>query len=266
MVPARLWKYRPGRPRNEVQSVTRRGLKAVLIPLVIGVVVVTIGSPAAQSQLPAQSPINVTAGSIKLDPSQPRLNVSYGRSDLELEYIRKDASSPYGCTTRHHEETEEAMVTPGAGHVTLAGVRYDLVQFHFHTPSEHRFQGRSAPLEMHFVHRSAEGKLLVIGVPLRAGASSTVDKVLAELAPECGESIALPDVNLNSLLPASRGTLRYNGSLTTAPFTEGVQWFLTSELTVSRATIVRFQALFTSGNARTTQPLNGRTVTHVPQW
>jgi carbonic anhydrase len=246
--------------------VTRRGLSAVLIPLAVGVVAVTIGSPAAQSQLPTQSPINVTAGSIKVDPSQPRLNVSYGRSDLELEYIRKDASNPDGCTTRHHEETEAAVVTPGAGHVTVAGVRYELEQFHFHTPSEHRFQGRSAPLEMHFVHRSAAGKLLVIGVPLRAGASSTVDKVLSELAPECGESVELSDINLSSLLPTNRSTLRYSGSLTTAPFTEGVQWFLTSELTVSYATIARFQALFTSGNARTTQPLNGRTVTQVPQW
>jgi len=245
--------------------VTRRGLSAALIPLALAVVVVTTGSPAAQSQLPAQSPIDVTAGAIKFDPYQPKLNVSYGRSDLELEYRRKDASDPAGCTTRHHEETEEAGVTPGAGHVTVAGVRYELEQFHFHTPSEHRFHGRSAPLEMHLVHRSSAGQLLVIGVPLHAGAASTVDKVLAELAPECGEPVALHDINLNSLLPASRTTLRYNGSLTTAPFTEGVQWFLTRELTVSRATLARFQGLFTAGNARTTQPLNGRTVTEVPQ-
>jgi carbonic anhydrase len=224
------------------------------------------GGTAAQSQTPTQSPINVTLGSIKIDPTQPKLDISYGHSDLELEYIRKDAADPNGCTTRNHEETEEAVVTPGAAHVTLAGVRYDLVQFHFHTPSEHKFQGRSEPLEMHFVHRSAEGKLLVIGVPLRAGAPSTVDKVLAKLAPECGESVELHDINLNTLLPANRSTLRYNGSLTTAPFTEGVQWFLTDKLTVSHATIARFQGLFTSGNSRATQPLNGRVVTQVPQY
>ena len=156
-------------------------------------------------------------------------------------------------------------MTPGAAHVTVAGVRYELEQFHFHTPSEHRFQGRSDPMEMHFVHRSAAGKLLVIGVPLRAGASSTVDRVLAKLAPECGENVEVEDVNLNSLLPRNHTTFRYNGSLTTAPFTEGVQWFLTGELTVSQATINRFQGLFTIGNARATQPLNGRTVTQVPQ-
>jgi carbonic anhydrase len=226
----------------------------------------TTGGTTAQSQTSTQSPINVTLDSIKVDSTQPRLDVSYGHSDLELEYIRKDAADPNGCTTRDHEETEEAVVTPGAAYVALAGTRYDLVQFHFHTPSEHKFQGRSEPLEMHFVHRSAEGKLLVIGVPLRAGAPSTVDKVLATLAPECGETVALHDINLNTLLPANRTTLRYNGSLTTAPFTEGVQWFLTKELTVSHETIARFQGLFTSGNARATQPLNGRVVTEVPQY
>ncbi|PRY40629.1 carbonic anhydrase family protein [Umezawaea tangerina] len=242
----------------------RRGLLTALLPLALAVTVVTTGG-TAQSQVPSQSPIDVTLGSIRIDPGLPKLHVAYGHSDLELEYIRKDAASATGCTTRDHEETEEAFVTPGAAHVTLAGVRYELEQFHFHTPSEHRFAGRSDPLEMHFVHRSAEGGLLVIGVPLRAGAPSTVDKVLAHLTPECGEDVLVRDVDLDSLLPVNRATFRYNGSLTTAPFTEGVQWFLTTEKTVSPATIARFQALFTAGNARATQPLNGRTVTEAPR-
>lgn len=244
----------------------RRGLIAVIAPLTLAVTFVTAGGGTAQSQVPNQSPVNVTIGSIRIDPAQPRLITSYGHSDVELEYVRKDAAGATGCTTRHHEETEEANVVPGAAHVTVAGVRYELEQFHFHTPSEHRFQGRSDPMEMHFVHRSAAGALLVVGVPLRAGAPSTVDRVLARLAPECGENVEVGDVDLNSLLPRNHTTFRYNGSLTTAPFTEGVQWFLTSELTVSQATINRFQGLFTSGNARATQPLNGRTVTEVPQF
>jgi carbonic anhydrase len=245
--------------------VARKGLIAVIAPLALAATFMTAAGGTAESRVPTQSPVDVTIGSIRIDRSQPRLNVSYGHSDLELEYVRKDVADATGCTTRHHEETEEADVAPGAAHVTLAGVRYELEQFHFHTPSEHRFQGRSDPMEMHFVHRSAAGGLLVVGVPLRAGAPSTVDKVLARLAPECGEDVRVDDVDLNSLLPRNRTTFRYSGSLTTAPFTEGVQWFLTGELTVSQATINRFQGLFTSGNARAAQPLNGRTVTEVPQ-
>lgn len=244
---------------------TRRRLTAFVVPLALTGFLLAAGGTTAQSRQPSQSPVDISPGAIRFDPTLPKLNVSYGHSDLDLEYIRKDASDTNGCSTRNHEETEEAVVRPGTGHVTLAGVRYELEQFHFHTPSEHRFLGRTDPLEMHFVHRSAAGKLLVIGVPLRAGAGSPVDRVLANLAPECGEPVALADFDLDSLLPRERGTLRYNGSLTTAPFTEGVQWFLMTEQTVSPATIARFQGLFGGGNARTPQPLNGRHLTAVPQ-
>lgn len=245
---------------------TRRRLTAFVVPLALAGFLLTAGGTTAQSRQPSQSPVDISPGAIRFDPGRPQLDISYSHSDLDLEYIRKDAAASDGCSTRNHEETEEAVVRPGTGHVTLAGVRYELEQFHFHTPSEHRFQGRTDPLEMHFVHRSAAGKLLVIGVPLRAGTHSTVDDVLAELAPECGETVELKDVDLDSLLPRDRGTLRYNGSLTTAPFTEGVQWFLTVEQTVSPATIARFQGLFSAGNARTPQPLNGRHLTAVPQY
>jgi carbonic anhydrase len=63
---------------------------------------------------------------------------------------------------------------------------------------------------------------------------------------------------------AERPTARYDGSLTTAPFTEGVQWFPTTPKTAPPATITRFRAQFPAGNARETQPLNGRTVAVRP--
>jgi carbonic anhydrase len=234
----------------------------VLVPLVLAGLVTT-GS-FAQSQTSTQSPVNVTVGAIRSDASQPKLDTTYGSSALELKYIRKDAANPDGCALRNHEETEEAEVVPGSGYVTAAGVRYDLVQFHFHTPSEHRFAGHAFPLEMHLVHRSAEGKLLVIGVPIEGGPKSVVDDVLATLSPECGEPVEVPAIDLNRLVPSTHYTLHYTGSLTTAPFTEGVSWYLTTPLTVSPATLARFKAEFPDGNARTVQPLNGRTFTGVP--
>ncbi|MCK2243509.1 MULTISPECIES: carbonic anhydrase family protein [unclassified Crossiella] len=232
-----------------------------MLPLVAVAAIVV--SPVAQSKLPAQSPVNVVPEAIQIDPTHPKLDVTYGHSELELEYKRKDDTKPDGCQVRDHEETEEAKVKPGSGFVTAAGVRYDLDQFHFHTPAEHRFAGRQYPLEMHLVHRSAAGKLLVVGVPLRAGEHSVVDTVLAKLAPECGQSVHIPSVNLNSLLPHNKHTLHYQGSLTTHPFTEGVQWYLAGEKTVSQATLSRFQGLFSHGNSRAVQPLNGRHFTEV---
>ncbi|MFI9011523.1 carbonic anhydrase family protein [Actinosynnema sp. NPDC053489] len=225
----------------------------------------TAGAAPARSQVPLQSPIDITPSAIRVDPHLPRLEISYGHHvGGDLHYVRKDAAATDGCAVRDHEETEEFEVDPGAGHVTLSGVRYDLVQFHFHTPSEHRFAGHADPLEMHLVHRGAAGALLVIGVPLRVGAPSTVDRVLAHLAPECGEEVHVGDLDLNSLLPVDRATARYTGSLTTAPFTEGVRWFVMGEKTVAQATVSRFQGLFQGGNARPVQPLNGRTVQVEP--
>ena len=235
-----------------------RGIVAVAVPVVLGALL-TAGVTPARSGVPLQSPIDLSPAAVRFTPDLPALEVSYGHSDLDLHYVRKDEAAARGCAARDHEETEEAEVEPGAGHVTLSGVRYDLVQFHFHTPSEHRFAGHADPLEMHLVHRSAAGGLLVVGVPLRVGAPSTVDRVLARLAPECGEEVHIADVDLDSLLPANRATARYTGSLTTAPFTEGVQWFLTHEKTVTRATVSRFRHLFHDGNARSPQPLHGRT-------
>ena len=234
-----------------------------LLPLVLTASFFAVGS--AESATPTQSPINVTPQAIRLDPHAAKLDVTYGHSALELKYIRKDTAKADGCTTRDHEETEEAEVEPGAGYVTVAGTRYDLVQFHFHTPSEHQFGGRGTPLEMHLVHRSAAGKLLVVGVPLVVGSHSVVDDVLATLSPECGAPVEIEPIDLNRLLPPGHHTLHYTGSLTTAPFTEGVEWYLTGSQHVTAATIARFQGLFTAGNARATQPLNGRTLVDVPR-
>lgn len=244
-----------------IAAMARRRAAAILVPLALSLGVVALSGTPAQSKLPQQSPIDVTVGAVRFDPSVPPLQIHYGHSDIELEYIRKDETSPTGCTTRNHEETEEGNPEAGAGYVTLAGVRYDLIQFHFHTPSEHRFEGQTTPLEMHMVHRNAAQELLVIGIPLAAGPASTVDKVLARLAPECGAPVHVGEIDLDTLLPRDHSNLRYNGSLTTAPFSENVKWFLMREKTVTPATISRFQHLFTSGNARATQPLNGRTLT-----
>ncbi|WP_424187538.1 carbonic anhydrase family protein [Actinokineospora sp. G85] len=213
------------------------------------------GSPA-ESTPPKQSPIDVVLSAIRPSPSAPALAISYGHSPVDLSYASKDSD----CAHRHEEETEVAQVAAGAGHVTFDGVRYELAQFHFHTPSEHTFEGVHTPLEMHLVHRSAAGEYLVIGVPLVVGAPSTADTVLAQLAPECGPSQHLDDVDLDSLLPPNRATLRYTGSLTTSPFDEGVRWFLMAPRQVTAGAVARFQHLFTDGNSRPTQPLNGRTV------
>lgn len=159
------------------------------------------------------------------------------------------------------EATIRADVAAGTGRLRIGDGRYDLVQFHWHTPSEHTVDGVAFPLEMHLVHRSSAGELLVVGVFIAEGEPH---RALAELfanLPDEHEQHALDRVNLHRLLPRSDASYRYDGSLTTSPYAEGVRWVVLAEpIELSHEQIASFQELFPHGNSRHVQPLYGRVV------
>ncbi len=154
-------------------------------------------------------------------------------------------SIDYGTTTGeifnngHTIEVE----TIGNNTLTLDGVVYELVQFHFHTASEHRVKNHGFDMEMHLVHQSADGSYAVIGVFLERGTSSGALAPIFENLPD--------DIDVNhhletpfdpaTFLPSSRHLYRYVGSLTTPPCTEGVQWIVMTEpVTVSDEDMAQF--------------------------
>ena len=55
------------------------------------------------------------------------------------------------------------------GFANVNGVRYDLLQYHFHAASEHTIDGEHGALEVHFVHKSEAGDLLVVGALIEEG-------------------------------------------------------------------------------------------------
>jgi carbonic anhydrase len=221
----------------------------------------------AAADVPHQSPIDIRPADVRRVTGLPPLRVHYSaHTPVSVHYVSKDGSTGNGCEVRGSEETEEVEVEAGAGHVTLGDHRFDLLQFHFHTRSEHTINGHHAPLEMHLVHQDAHERKLVIGVLLRAGRASEVDRILTQLPEECGEPIEVDDFDLASLVPRSPATLRYQGSLTTDPYTEGVRWHLTVPSTTSAAGIKAFQKVFPQGDSRPTQPLNHRRVVADPGW
>jgi carbonic anhydrase len=254
----------------------RRTFLAIPVVAIAGAVVAraTSGTPASaatsappRTVVPQQSPVNVVRSAVQVQVALPQLDIHYSRSvPVAVHYVSKDDPTTGGCSARGDQETEEVEIPVGAGYVNLSGVRYDLLQFHFHTPSEHTFDGRHAPLEMHLVHQDAAGRKLVIGIPLVEGKAGEADRILTRLPDECGEPIEVENFNLRALLPANTSTLRYNGSLTTAPYSEGVQWFLTVPKTVSAKGIAGFQGLFPDGDSRPSQPLNGRHLLADVHW
>lgn len=211
-----------------------------------------------------QSPIALSTADAVPAPELPELVVDYPRSvDLSVRYVSRDPDDPTGCTTRGREETIEAEVPAGTAGITLDGVRYELRQFHFHTGSEHTLDGRRFPVEQHFVHKGPNDETLVIGRFLESGGpgDTLADRVLDDLPEECGDEVPVRGADLAGDLPPDLSTLRYPGSLTTSPNTEGVSWLvLRTPGSISDETLSEVRELFPDGDARDLQPLDGRVV------
>lgn len=146
--------------------------------------------------------------------------------------------------------------------IVFDGERYNLLQYHFHTPSEHTIAGQPAPMEVHLVHKNPNsGALVVLGVMLVPGeANPVLEAVLGTAPAEEGPPREVPDIRLdpNRLLPAGRDYFRYEGSLTTPPCSEVVHWVMFKQpVTVSAAQIDAFARRFPH-NARPVQPSNRR--------
>jgi carbonic anhydrase len=153
--------------------------------------------------------------------------------------------------------------SPGSSALLLGEDRYVLKQFHVHSPSEHTVDGRSFPLEVHFVHMATDGRAAVLGVLYEEGAeNAALAPFWAKLPARAGVPVPLDSagVAVAAMLPAGREVYRYAGSLTTPPCSEGVAWAVLKDRgTVSAAQVAAFRAVV-EGNHRPPQPLNRRLV------
>lgn len=194
----------------------------------------------------AQSPINIVK---KVKSDLTNLKFSYAKSEAGI------------FNNGHTVEAEPLGTTKST--VTIDGTVYNFAQFHFHAPSEHQINGMHYPLEIHFVNKSDSGKLAVIGVFVKAGAANAEWKTFTDKLNTATSDPEATKVEIDwaKLLPSSKTTIRYDGSLTTPGCTEGVKWnVMTRVITMSQDQINRFLEAY-SGNNRPVQPLNNRVVT-----
>jgi carbonic anhydrase len=210
-------------------------------------------SRAAVRQPPRQSPIDLRRNQITFVRRLPRIRFRYPRR-LDVTLVNTGSPGEFA--------TVRADVPAGAAHIVLDGVRWDLAQFHWHTPSEHEVDGRDTPLEMHLVHTRADEAILVIAVFIERGSANGALAPMFRDLPELPNATReVSDVRLRALLPERRKSFRYRGSLTTPPFTEPVRFIvLADSISASKRQIGAFRELFAEGNSREVQPLNGRTV------
>ena len=190
-----------------------------------------------------QSPIDIRDGvKVQLDPVQ----IDYRPSSFRV-----------------IDNGHTVQVNVAAGNtIEVIGRRYELLQFHFHRPSEERINGRQFDMVAHLVHKDAEGRLAVIAVLLdRGSAHPLVQTIWNNLPLEKGEEVpAKVALDMSVLLPTDRSYFTYMGSLTTPPCSEGVLWMVMKEpVQISPDQIGVFARLYPM-NARPIQSASGRLI------
>lgn len=179
---------------------------------------------------------------------------------VDLEAIAFDYRAS-GFAVIDNGHTVQVNVAPGNS-IQVLGRRFELLQFHFHRPSEERIDGRQFDMVVHLVHKDLDGRLAVIAVMLERGSvHPLVQAVWNNLPLEKGEEVAArATIDLNHLLPQQRGYYTYMGSLTTPPCTEGVLWMVMQQpVTASPEQIGIFARLYPM-NARALQSASGRLI------
>ena len=163
----------------------------------------------------SQSPVDLRVGDVVAEETRP-LSFSYAPSKVTV-------SNPHGGA-------QVSFAQAQAPTVVLGDRKLELLQFHFHTPSEHALEGSRLAMEAHLVHRDADtGKLAVLGVLMRAAADEAPNACLAaalRYGPQSDTEVVDVPVLVNpaALLPAARTFLEYRGSLTTPPCSEEVRF------------------------------------------
>ncbi|PUE59790.1 hypothetical protein B9Z44_09510 [Limnohabitans curvus] len=189
-----------------------------------------------------QSPLNITG---PFEKSKDVLVVNYKEGPLKI---------------LNNGHTIQVNVEPGSTLKINKDV-YNLLQFHFHRPSEEQIDGKPMAMVAHFVHKNAEGKLAVLGVLLNDGKDNAAIQTLWNNAPKAeGPEVVVDKVKFDpsSLVPAALTHYSYEGSLTTPPCTEGVNFYiLKTPVDIGKKQVVDFPF---KRNARPVQPLNGRKI------
>ncbi|MGO4441440.1 carbonic anhydrase [Rhizobium sp. RAF56] len=185
------------------------------------------GDDAACSIGSQQSPLNIT-GAIEAELPALVLDWKKGRAEIV-----------------NNGHTIQVDMPPGSK-LVRGDKRFEMLQFHFHAPSEHLVKGKGFAMEVHFVHKNADtGTLGVLGVFMTSGAANATFSGLADAFP-VEEGAKRPiEIDPNGLVPKTLGYWTYEGSLTTPPCSEIVDWMVVREpIQVAAADIEKFTKLY----------------------
>lgn len=204
----------------------------------------------------------------KIDPNNNVCAIGQRQSPIDIrEGIKVDLEPVkfdyHPSTFRIVDNGHTVQVNVGDSRITLTGKTYELVQFHFHRPSEEKVNGRRFDMVAHMVHKADDGALAVVAVLLERGQENPFIQTLWNNLPlEKNSPVSPPSLSIDpmALLPAARDYYTYMGSLTTPPCTEGVLWLVMKQpVQVSTDQISIFSRLYPN-NIRPIQPSANRMI------
>jgi len=228
-----------------------------------------------------QSPINIDPYASAVDPTLSNLDFHYiavdpntnndnphRRREATIFRTKRETTTTTSGTAWQYNGHTVQMNWPPGDYVTAGPLeerQFNLVQFHFHAPSENHYNDKSYPLEIHMVHQADDGTYAVVAIFFEANnsVSSTFLTALHTNLPieeEVPVEIQTPD--LRKLVADSfvDGYWYFMGSLTTPPCTEGIYWLAaTKVMQATQAELNGFAGVLLQ-NERPRQPLNERVI------
>jgi len=193
----------------------------------------------------SQSPINIVTSTISKVDTLEAIKFNYGKSGVEI--INNGHTVQFNIT--------------GDNYITINGTVYKLLQFHYHTKSEHTINGNYYPIEVHFVHKNSDTNYAVVSMLFQEGKSNELlENYLNKFPSSKGTFKSEEMIDLLNLFPINKSYYNYKGSLTTPPCSEVVNWYvLKTPITASKQQIKLFSKIL-NNNYRPVQPLNSRTI------
>ncbi len=198
-----------------------------------------------------QSPINIQRSMAKEQVHS--LDMHYAKSHEHIE---------------HKEHSVKLVYDPGS-FVSFDGRRYEFKQLHYHTPSEHYLDSIQYPVEMHMVHEHQEGErtsYLVIAILYKFGKEDLFLKRFLDEVPKACIDVDIEEKSLNVTEEFTLNDLKnyyhYEGSLTTPPFTETVDWLIVADIHEMSADQIVHLSELEGRNNRELQSARNRLLEH----
>ncbi|CAG9323570.1 unnamed protein product [Blepharisma stoltei] len=208
-----------------------------------------------------QSPINIDSGSI-INASNILKENFY---PLEFHYSPHIKKGKFNSKTLHIKGDFGGLSLKSPNNKEPR--KFNVAQFHFHSPAEHLINGNRHDLELHIVHKEKEhSNLLVIGILFKNDGkrNAFIDTVMESTEHKT-------EIDLYQIIEKDMGLYYYEGSLTTPPLFETVLWFVSSRVNSLSADQLDFFArrwlknpefVGGKGNYREAQPLNDRSIVY----